>query len=406
MSSEALSPSSPTAGTGPTPADPRWIAVGTSQNPDCDAAVQECLAPILRHGQPKLTLILCSTALDPARVAQQVQQAVGEGAVIGCTTAGELTRDQVLSGGLLLWALGGEGFAVNTAAGLGDSSAGLRQAAHGAALCLHGLERRQHTLLLLLADGLCGDQMEVVRGAYEVSGAQVPLVGACAADDMALKATSQIHGTEILHNAVVAAAISSDAPMAVGIAHGWEPFGSAMLVTGSEGTLLASLDDQPALDVYLRAHQAPEEVWNDPEAFFQFSHVRPIGIARRERIEIRYVCGADYQQRTLSIFAEIPQGARVHLMQGSCQTVLHATDQVCSQAEQSLGGLPAKGFLLLECVARKSLLQQAGLLEESLQFPSLSRQAVLGGFYTYGEIGRSEGAGGLHNQTVVALALA
>jgi hypothetical protein len=384
----------------------RWIAIGTSQNPDATAAVAECTAPILAHGQPKLTVIFCSTALDPAAVAHRVQEAVGESLVIGCTTAGELTRDRATSGGLLLWALGGEGFSVTTGAGLGSPSLGLRQAAHRAALCLESVKRRRHTLLLLLADGLCGDQMEVVRGAYEVSGAQVPLVGGCAADDMALKATHQFHGSEILRHAVVAAAISSDAPMAVGIAHGWESFGQAMLVTNSQGTVLQGLDDRPALDVYFDAFQAPAEVRDNPAAFFDFAHTRPIGIVRRDRMEIRYVCGADYQKRTITIFAEIPQGAKVYLMRGSCTSVLHATAEVCEQAERDLGQYPAKGFLLLECVARKSLLDQAGLLQESLRFPALPPQAVLGGFYTYGEIARSEGAGGLHNQTVVALALA
>jgi hypothetical protein len=103
------------------------------------------------------------------------------------------------------------------------------------------LERRQHTLLFLLADGLCGDQMEVVRGAYEVCGAQVPLMGGCAGDDMALQSTRQIHEGRLLTHAVVAAAISSDAPMAIGIAHGWLPLSEPMLVTLSVALTPVSL---------------------------------------------------------------------------------------------------------------------------------------------------------------------
>ena len=179
-----------------------------------------------------------------------------------------------------------------------------------------------------------------------------------------------------------------------------------MLVTGSNGTTLASLDDRPALDVYLEAYEAPEEVRNDPKTFFSFAHTRPIGIARRNRIEIRYVYGADYEKRTLTIFAEVPQGAMAYLMKGSCNSVLEATADVCALAEQSLHGMPARGFMLLECVARKSLLEQAGLLDESLRLPTVKPGVSVGGFYTYGEIARTEGSGGLHNQTVVALALA
>lgn len=384
----------------------RWVRVGTSSAAEPGRAVQEALAPILELGQPKLAILFCSPVHDLAVISRLVKQAVGDSEVIGCSSAGELIRDHALSGGLLIWALGGEGFSVTTGFGQGSIEQGLRQAAAEAAHCLDQLERRQHSLLFLLADGLCGDQMEVVRGAYEVCGARVPLMGACAADDMALQSTRQIHEDRVLTHAVVAAAISSDAPMAIGIAHGWKPLSEPMLVTESHGTTLVSLDDRPALDVYFDQFQAPEAVRHDPSQFFAFAHTRPVGIARRNRTEIRYVYGADYETRTITVFAEVPQGAMAYLMQGSSQSVLEATAEVCALAEQELQGQPARGFMLLECVARKSLLDQAGLLDASLRLPTVRDEVSVGGFYTYGEIARTEGAGGLHNQTVVALALA
>jgi hypothetical protein len=384
----------------------RWVRVGTSSAAEPGRAVQEALAPILELGQPKLAILFCSPVHDLAVISRLVKQAVGDSEVIGCSSAGELIRDHALSGGLLIWALGGEGFSVTTGFGQGSIEQGLRQAAAEAAHCLDQLERRQHSLLFLLADGLCGDQMEVVRGAYEVCGARVPLMGACAGDDMALQSTRQIHEDRVLTHAVVAAAISSDAPMAIGIAHGWKPLSEPMLVTESHGTTLVSLDDRPALDVYFDQFQAPEAVRHDPSQFFAFAHTRPVGIARRNRTEIRYVYGADYETRTITVFAEVPQGAMAYLMQGSSQSVLEATAEVCALAEQELQGQPARGFMLLECVARKSLLDQAGLLDASLRLPTVRDEVSVGGFYTYGEIARTEGAGGLHNQTVVALALA
>ena len=57
-------------------------------------------------------------------------------------------------------------------------------------------------------------------------------------------------------------------------------------------------------------------------------------------------------------------------------------------------------------MARKSLLDQEGLLDASLRLPTVKEGISVGGFYTYGEIARTDGAGGLHNQTVVALAVA
>lgn len=397
------------ASTGRTQGDPgsdRWIRVGTADDADPERAVQQALRPILELGQPRLAIIFCSPIHDLAQISRRVKHSLAESEVIGCSTAGELIRDHALAGGLLIWALGGEGFNVTTGFGQGSADRGLREAAAEAARCIETVQRKPHTILFLLADGLCGDQMEVVRGAYEVCGARVPLVGGCAGDDMALQSTTQIHEDRVLTQAVVAAAISSDAPMAIGIAHGWKALSEPMLVTESHGTTLINLDDRPALDVYLDRFEAPEEVRQDPSRFFAFAHTRPIGIARRNRIEIRYVYGADYEKRTLTVFAEVPQGAMAYLMQGSCSSVLDATAEVCALAEQELQGLPARGFMLLECVARKSLLDQEGLLDASLRLPTVQEEVSVGGFYTYGEIARTEGAGGLHNQTVVALALA
>ena len=384
----------------------RWVRVGTSSNQEPERAVAEALAPVLEMGQPKLAILFCSPAQDLSQVSRLVKQAIGNNEVIGCSSAGELIRDHALSGGLVIWALGGDGFNVSTGFGLGTPEEGLRNAAAEAARCIERVERKQHTLMFLLADGLCGDQMEVVRGAYDICGAHVPLMGGCAGDDMALQSTRQIHEGTLLTHAVVAAAISSDAPMAIGIAHGWQPLSEPMLVTESHGTTVVSLDDRPALDVYLDAYDAPAEVRENPEAFFRFAHTRPIGIARRNRTEIRYVYSADYEKRTVTVFAEVPQGAMAYLMQGSCNSVLEATAEVCALAEESLKGHPARGFMVLECVARKSLLDQEGLLDASLRLPTVKEGISVGGFYTYGEIARTDGAGGLHNQTVVALAVA
>ena len=384
----------------------RWVRVGTSSNQDPERAVAEALAPVLEMGQTKLAILFCSPAQDLSQVSRLVKQAIGDNEVIGCSSAGELIRDHALSGGLVIWALGGDGFNVTTGFGLGTPEEGLRNAAAEAARCIERVERKQHTLMFLLADGLCGDQMEVVRGAYDVCGAHVPLMGGCAGDDMALQSTRQIHEGTLLTHAVVAAAISSDAPMAIGIAHGWQPLSEPMLVTESHGTTVVSLDDRPALDVYLDAYDAPAEVRENPEAFFRFAHTRPIGIARRNRTEIRYVYSADYEKRTVTVFAEVPQGAMAYLMQGSCNSVLEATAEVCALAEESLEGHPARGFMVLECVARKSMLDQEGLLDASLRLPTVKEGISVGGFYTYGEIARTDGAGGLHNQTVVALAVA
>ena len=383
----------------------RWIRVGSSSSLDPEQAVAEALAPLLAAGAPQLVLLFASPQQELERLAALVAERIAPGALIGCSTAGELVQHRSQSGGLVLWGLGGEGFAVATGFGQGNRE-GLRAAATEAAGCLERLQKRRHTVLVLLADGLCGDQMEVVRGAYAVAGVDVPLVGGCAGDDLAMRSTRQLYGTRMLQQAVVAAAISSDHPIGLGVSHCWRPLGSPMLVTGSEGTSVLSLDDRPALDVYLETFAAPEQVQHDPEAFAAFASTRPLGIRRRDRLEIRFVAGADPERRSLLTIAEVPQGGLAFLMEGDEGSVLEATEQACRGAMAALAGEPARGLLLFDCVARRAVLEDQCGTDEGARIAAVCGDIPVGGFYTYGEIARTKGAGGFHNQTLVALALA
>jgi len=386
----------------------RWVRSGGSTAIDPDQAVAEALAALQSAGpltDAALVIAFASPAYDLALLAERLQAAVAPVPLVGCSTAGELCVGRSTRCGLSLWALGGPGFSVAVGCGLGDGS-GLRQAARTAAACIHEVQNRPHRALVLLADGLCGDQMEVVRGAYEVAGSAVPLVGGCAGDDMAMASTNQIHGSAVLSQAVIAAAIGSDAPIGIGVSHGWKPVGDQMLVTESSGVTVISIDDRPALDVYLEALNAPEAVRSNADAFADFAATHPLGIPRRDRIEIRYVAGADFTQRSLTCIAALPQGGTTVFMRGDALSVLDATESACREACEGLQGSEAIGLLLFDCVARRSVLDQGTSGSEIDRITQVVGDIPVAGFYTYGEIARTQGAGGFHNQTMVALALA
>jgi hypothetical protein len=291
--------------------------------------------------------------------------------------------------------------------GFGESSEGdLRQAAREAASCLDNLERLNHTVLLLLSDGLAGDQMDVVRGAYDIANIDVPLVGGCAGDYLAMQKTLQLHGNQVMSGAIVAAAITSDRPIGIGVSHGWQPVSDPMLVTESHGTNLITLEDQPALDVYLNFFNPPAEARTDATAFADFAATHPIGIRRRDRIEMRHITGFNLEQRSLTMVAEVPQGGLAFLSEGDYSSVLAAAVESAETAIASLASEPAIGLLLFDCVSRKSIFGNQQLKEETTMIRNQSNGIPMAGFYTYGEIARTHGSGGFHNQTLVTLAFA
>jgi hypothetical protein len=62
---------------------------------------------------------------------------------------------------------------------------------------------------------------EILRGAYGVLGAGVPVVGGCAGDGLKAARTFQFEGDRVLKDSMVAAGIASDAPLGIGVRHGW-----------------------------------------------------------------------------------------------------------------------------------------------------------------------------------------
>lgn len=381
------------------------MGVGQSADPDAYAAGSAAARSAMSGDDPKLLVVFCSDSYDLSALLAGVNDVSGDAPLIGCSTAGEIATNGPADTSVVVTAFGGPGFDVVTAAATGVA-ARLREAGAEVAGALGDVADRPHQVLLLLTDGLAGDQQEIVRGAYGVLGAAVPLVGGCAGDDLKMRATAQLHGRAVLRDAIVAAAVSSEAPFGIGVHHGWRPVGDPMLVTRSGGNRVYSLDDRPALDVYLDRLDAPAEARTDAAAFTRFALTHPLGMSRRSlEPQVRFVAEAGFEDRSLGCIAEVPQGGLTWFMEGDSGSVLDATDRACTDALSALGGSPPLGLLAFDCIARREVLGEPGIRTEISRVATLAGGAPVAGFYTYGEIARTHGISGFHNQTLVVLAV-
>ena len=169
---------------------------------------------------------------------------------------------------VVVTALGGPGFTVSSSVVRQRERRPARVRGCG---CLgDGRIDAPHKVLLMIVDGLTREQHELVRGAYSVLGASVPMVGGCSADNVEYVLTNQFHGTgagvERLVDSIVAVGLGSNAPIGIGIAHGWAKQGDPMVVTSSDGGEVFLIDDEPALDVYLRRIGADRSLLDDGDA--------------------------------------------------------------------------------------------------------------------------------------------
>ena len=383
----------------------RWTGTGRSNAAAAAQAGRDATSEALAgRGEAALLVVFSSDAYDGAELLRGVRAAGGPTPVIGCSTSGEIAADGPGDAGVVVMALGGSGFRVRTAsATVGDG--GLREAGAAVAAAAEAVSDCPYSALVLLSDGLAGDQEELVRGVYGVLGAAVPMVGGCAGDDLKMTRTTQLHDGQVLTGAVVAAALGSDAPLGIGVSHGWRRVGEPMLVTGSEDNRVLTLDDAPALDVYLSRLDAPAEAHTDPAAFTRFALTHPLGLSRRNGEHVRFVAEADFADRSLVCVAHVPRGGLAWFMEGDEGSVLQATDTACAEALAPLGDQPPVGLLAFDCIARRGVLEDGGLSRETDLISARAGGAPVAGFYTYGEIARTSGTSGFHNQTLVVLAV-
>lgn len=384
----------------------RRVGVGRSATSDSAAAGAEAAVEADSTESASLYLVFAGHQHDhEAIVAGVASVAPGSASIVGCSTGGEIDSRGPSDAGVVAMAIGGDGISV--AARHAQIVGGdMRTAGESVADAVWDVEDRGHTVLLLLSDGLAGDQQDVVRGAYATTGSAVPLVGACAADGIEMGRTTLFHadrsGGRIGGNQVIGVAISSVAPLGVGVHHGWSATGDPVLITRSDGTVIHEIDDERALDRYLRLHGAPADLADDAHAFSRFAATHPIGLSRPNRVEMRAVSGANPQQGTISMVAGVPQGAIAYAMATTADAVLEATDVSCAEAMSQLASPPI-GVLAFDSVARRAVMGG----EEAAEVARISAavSAPVAGFYSCGEFARVAGATGFHNHSLVTLAI-
>ncbi len=377
------------------------MSVGTSDDPRPDAAAEQAVAHAIAGRPAALVMIFVSPSYDMHEVASSAARAAGDAPLVGCSTSGEIAEGRGGSGRIVAVALGGDGLEAHTSMGL--IADGASEAGGAAAQGLLALTQ-PHRALILLPDGLAGEQVSVVRGAYAVGGAAVKLVGGCAGDELQMAGTWQILGDRAYTGAVVGAAIGSAGPIGIGVGHGWQRVGEPMVVTESDGAQIFKIDDQPALDYYLKLTNSSPEAYSDPLAWQGHALERPLGLPRPGGDEVRAVLGADFESRSL-FCGDVPQGSMIWVMEGNAESVLRGTEDAFDQAIEGLEGATALGYVAFDCAARRNILGDDGLAVETARLAQRAGEVPLAGFYTYGEVARRSGSRGVHSATLVLLAL-
>ncbi|MBI4227882.1 MAG: FIST C-terminal domain-containing protein [Candidatus Omnitrophica bacterium] len=390
-----------------------WVGVGRSTTSDSSQAGRDAAAQALAQmglSTAHLVLVFASARFDHAALLAGVRAVTPEAAVVGCSTAGEITADGPSKRSVVVVAL--QSNVMTAIPGFGPRlSAAPRQAGETAAWSGAHSKAPNPRVFLMFPDGVSGNAAEALRGVQMVLGTSFPVVGGSAGDDLLFRRSVQYHGDAVTQDSVVGVLLSGGITVGIGARHGWRPLGKPRLVTRALANVVHELDGRAAVSVYQEYFgKGAEELQR--ESLARMTIIYPLGlpIPGEEEHLLRNVLHVT-PQGDLVYAGEVPEGSSVRLMMGSKHHALVAARRAAEQAMRGLGAKSVRLALVFGSASRARLFGRGAEAEIRAIREVVGSAVPIAGFYGYGEIAplSSEqylGQSYYQNETLVVMTLA
>jgi hypothetical protein len=344
-------------------ADPREVA----------RALVDALGP-----DPAAVVVFHDPKRDGADLARHMVERLGHEAVIGCSSAGEISTGALGHGTVVAAALGSE--RVKRAAVACQSLAPSLPAALVAAVReleeklgspLRDLDPQRHVGLIFL------DSIHGIEEAVHIHlGNVAPLlrfVGGSAADELVFAQVQVLAGARASRNGFALMVLELEGPFEIVKGCHFGPVGPERIVTRAEGRLLHELDGRPAVEVYC------EHIGCAPEQFnFETLFQNPLGLVIGGEAWLRQAAPPFRTGGSVFLGCEIAEGSAVHFMRPSAPLIEH-TRGLLDQVRGRLGEI--RGAITFDCALRRLELDAAGMgpaYAALFSFPTA-------GYFTHGE---------------------
>lgn len=341
----------------------------------------------LQVSAANLALLFASSWFDQAALLRGVREQLGAAvAVVGASTAGEITPEGPVRHGCVLVLLGSDRprWLLGAATGVASNPRHAGQSAARAALQSNSIGER--TSVFFMGDGLASGYANVQRGIHEALGTNVHITGMLAGDDLRWSKTYQYHHTKVLTDAVISVLFTDGLTLGVGCAHGYGPVSETRRITSAKANLVTQLNGAPARRLYddyfgtdiTDRIRAPG--LDRPRAAY------PVGISVEGTRAwlIRNVL-AIRENGQLVCTEDVPEGGSLALMTTTRASIFDAARQA---AQDALRGVERVACVLVfNSIGRRLILGPRGSAREF----EVIRQVVgpripIAGCYSYGEI--------------------
>ena len=380
------------------------VVVASTSAPSAGAAAREIAASIDRQlagggerpaeALAGLICFVCSS-YDAARFAAELQAALPDTPIYGCTTAGELspegwTSNSVVAIGFLRrhFTLVAHMMQELSQFGVEEGHASIAEA-RAALLAIGPDIETDHCFGLLLIDGMCRREEAVISALYSALD-DIPVVGGSAGDGMSFEKTWMIRGGEAFRDSALLLLFHTDLPFAPFKCDYFEPSALKMVVTDADTELriVRELNAEPAATEY--AHQVGLIESSLDSASFA-AHPVLVGVGGQYYARSIQKVNAD---GSLSFFCAIDEG--LVLTVAKSLDAYESTLATFERLEAELGAVSL--YIGFDCVLRRLAAERQQIAH---RLSDLYRRRRVIGFNTYGEQYRS-----MHvNQTFTGIAL-
>jgi hypothetical protein len=339
--------------------------------------------------KPTLAIVFISVKQDRKAVCALLHKKQID--VIGATSSGEFIDGHQSTGGtvVMLFDLKRDDYCILFEdigeRSLNDAATNMTKAA---------LQKFEKPALILCstimsADGKMLDGVSLIRSIEATAGPQVNLFGGMAGDDITFTGTYVFTHDQSTDYGMAVLVLDENKIGLHGMAiSGWKPLGISRTVTKSEGNLIYTIDNAPALEIYMRFLGEDKSSADDQVNFFESIGIHyPFQIERENREpKMCNPIGYDKEKKALICESEVPEGSRFRF---STPPDFDIVETVVGKAKEykEATHAEAEALLIFSCAGRLSAL--GPMAQEENEGLHDVWKVPMAGFYTYGEFGRA-----------------
>ncbi len=339
--------------------------------------------------KPTLAIVFISIEQDRKAVAEILHNKGID--VFGTTSGGEFSNENQTEGEtvIMLLELKRSNYFISFEDAKGKELAQVSQT-----LARTALSKFKNPAFILCSTSLT-EEGEILNGDVLVEnieklvGPDVKIFGGMAGDDIKFTGTYVFNHEKSTDSGIIAIVLDEDKIDLHGMAlSGWKPLGIERTVTKSKGRLIYSIDNQPAVDMYLKYLGNESFSENDKNKIFD-----AIGVHYPFQVKTEYgelvmatPMGIDKNENALICESEVKMGSAFHFSVPPdfdiVETILENARHLKKEKQAS-----AEALLIFSCIGR--LTAMGPMAQEENEGLAKIWNVPMAGFYTYGEFGRS-----------------